>query len=91
MEKSNNTGSVVEQLYLYYKDAHAGDSKKISKEFDRLDAVLNELKLQDYDRVWDISCKLCAMHEQEGFDAGLRTGMRLAIELGEEVILIPRK
>lgn len=80
LDENEDITPVTKQLYRCYKESHRGDSAEISAEFDWLDEALRELRLRDYDKVWDISCNLCALHEMEAFEAGIQLTMELAGE-----------
>lgn len=77
--------SVGEILYYCHLENITVDEKEISREFAKLDEVLDKLTLKEYDRVWNATCALCDAHEKRGFLTGMRMGMRLVLELGEEV------
>ena len=75
--------SVLEILYYCHLEKSAVDEEEIEREFAKLDEVLDQLTLKEYDRVWDAACKLCSAHERRGFAAGARAGVRLMLELLE--------
>lgn len=68
-------------LYRCFQEKYPTDSAAIRQQFSELNDVLKPLSLQDCDRVWDLSCRLCCEYEQEGFLQGLRLGALLTMEL----------
>ena len=71
----------IKILYDHYMENDATDTGEIQCGCEVLDRILCELPISDHDRVWDISMKLCVLHEQRGFNAGFRMGLHLARKL----------
>ena len=76
--------SITKILYEHYMENDASDAGEIQYACVKLDQLLHELTLKDYDRIWDVAMKLCGLHEERGFDAGFRMGMKLRLELQEQ-------
>lgn len=75
--------AILKILYDYHMENDASDAGEIQHECGKLDQLLCELILKDYDRIWDVAMKLCGLHEERGFDAGFRMAVNLARELQE--------
>lgn len=75
--------AVLKMLYTYYREHCPGDPEEISREFQNLDSVLSRLTLKEYDRVWNLACRLCSEHEEAGFLEGVRAGAALAEALNK--------
>ena len=73
--------SNIKILYNYYMENDASDAGEIQRECEKLDRLLSELTLNDYDQIWDIAMRLCGHHEERGFEAGFRMGVKLVREL----------
>ena len=71
-------------LYAAYRELHPNDPEPISRDFSLLDEVLSQLSLQDCDRVWNLTCRLCSQHEQTAFREGVRLGAKLMLSLEED-------
>ena len=74
---------IVRILYNHYMENDASDEGEIQKGCEELDRLLQELTINDHDRIWDVAMALCGLHERRGFEAGFRMGVKLARELGE--------
>ena len=60
---------------------------QIKEDFHSLDRILAKLSLQEYDQVWNLTCRLCSEHEKSAFLEGIRTAMRLTVELDDDPML----
>lgn len=65
-------------LYDCYRELHPRDNAVVKKAFGELNTVLEQLTLQEQDRVWDLTCSLCFESEQQAFLEGLRVGIQLS-------------
>ena len=72
--------SVLEVLYGCYRELHPTDMEQITSHFKKLNHILSKLTLRECDMVWDLVCRLCSEHEQQGFLEGIRVGTVLAME-----------
>ena len=75
--------TTIEILYNHYQDENVQDSPEIREQYGKLDCLLQELTLKNNDRIWDVLVRMCDLHEQRGFGAGLRMGVALVRELGD--------
>ena len=75
--------SIIKILYDYYIENDAIDTADIRRRCEELDHLMRELTWLEHERIWDISMKLCGLHEQRGFSAGVRMGAALRRELEE--------
>lgn len=76
--------SVLDMLYDSYREQHPIDTEEINRQFAELADILGKLSLQEHDRVWDLTCRLCVEQERGGFLEGIRLGVFLAVELMEK-------
>lgn len=65
-------------LYDCYRELHPRDNAVVREAFAELNTVLEQLTLQEQDRVWDLACSLCFESEQQAFLEGLRVGIQLS-------------
>jgi len=79
--RQGNSGSALEDLYWYYFTEHPVDTAEIKKRFSELEGILNQLTMDDHDRVWNLACFLCIEHEKRGFLEGAAMGGTLVAEL----------
>ena len=73
--------SVLEQLYQAYAESHESDPPEIRNGFKELDALLEQLSLDDNNAVWNLCCQLCTAYERKAFRDGLQYGAHLMMEL----------
>ena len=73
--------SVLEQLYQAYAESHESDPPEIRNGFKELDALLEQLSLDDNNAVWNLCCQLCTAYERKAFRDGLQYGAQLILEL----------
>lgn len=67
-----------DQLYQVYRELHPQDIRSVREAFSQLDLALKKLPLQEYDRIWNLTCQLCYESERQAFLEGLRVGIRLS-------------
>ena len=78
---------VLEMLYDCYLEQNSFETQQIKEDFHSLDRILSKLSLQEYDQVWNLTCRLCSEHEKSAFLEGIRTAMRLTVELDDDPML----
>lgn len=76
----SKTRSVSELLYEYYTEENPIDTEEIRESFREIDQVIRKLSVQENDRVFTLTCRLCSQHERLAFLEGLRVGMQLLLE-----------
>lgn len=79
--QSEDGESVIDAFYNGCPDLHGPDEEAISREFGRLHRVLEKLPLREYDEVWNAACQLSIESEKRGFRAGLRSALKMVVEL----------
>lgn len=77
--------SVLELLYQIYSESHENDPLEIREGFQELDAYLEKLPLAENNAVFDLCCRLCVAYERKSFQAGVRCGAALMLELQNEI------
>ncbi len=75
--------SLLEELHWCYTEANSVESPELRRHFQRLYQSLPELSENRFDEVFSVVCELSAEQEKQAFQAGLKTGFRLAAELSE--------
>ena len=73
--------TVLDQLYQAYAESHESDPPEIRDGFKELDALLEQLSLDDNNAVWNLCCQLCTAYERKAFIDGLQYGAHLIITL----------
>jgi hypothetical protein len=73
--------TVLDQLYQAYAESHESDPPEIRNGFKELDALLEQLSLDDNNAVWNLCCQLCTAYERKAFLDGLKYGAHLIREL----------
>ena len=73
--------SVLDAFYYSCPELEGPDEEEIRREFARLHRVLDKLPLREYDEVWNAACRLSTESEKRGFRAGLRSMLRMLVEL----------
>ena len=73
--------TVLDQLYQAYAESHESDPPEIRNGFKELDALLEQLSLDDNNAVWNLCCQLCTAYERKAFLDGLQYGAHLISEL----------
>ena len=76
--------TVLEQLYQAYAESHESDPPEIRNGFKELDALLEQLSLDDNNAVWNLCCQLCTAYERKAFRDGVQYGAHLMNELLKE-------
>ena len=81
-----NTGdsdceTVLDQLYQAYTESYESDPLEIRNGFKELDALLEQLSLDDNNAVWNLCCQLCTAYERKAFIDGLQYGAHLITTL----------
>ena len=69
--------TVLDQLYQAYAESHESDPPEIRNGFKELDALLEQLSLDDNNAVWNLCCQLCTAYEHKAFLDGLQYGAHL--------------
>ena len=69
--------TVLDQLYQAYTESHESDPPEIRDGFKELDALLEQLSLDDNNAVWNLCCQLCTAYEHKAFLDGLQYGAHL--------------
>ena len=77
-EECCDSAFLQDQLYQVYRELHPQDIRSVREAFSQLDLVLKKLPLQEYDRIWNLTCQLCYESERQAFLEGLRVGIRLS-------------
>ena len=73
--------TILDQLYQAYAESHESDPPEIRNGFKELDALLEQLSLDDNNAVWNLCCQLCTAYEHKAFIDGLQYGVYLINEL----------
>ena len=73
--------TVLDQLYQAYAESHESDPPEICNGFKELDALLEQLSLDDNNAVWNLCCQICTAYERKAFLDGLQYGVHLVSEL----------
>ena len=73
--------TVLDQLYQAYTESHESDPPEIRDGFKELDALLEQLSLDDNNAVWNLCCQLCTAYERKAFLDGLQYGVQLFREM----------
>lgn len=71
----------LDQLYQAYAESHESDPLEIRDGFNELDALLEQLSLDDNNAVWNLCCQLCTAYERKAFIDGLQYGAHLITTL----------
>ena len=73
--------TALNQLYQAYAESHESDPPEIRDGFKELDALLEQLSLDDNNAVWNLCCQLCTAYERKAFLDGLQYGAHLMSNL----------
>ena len=65
----------------YYELNCNADTDEVKQAFDELYQSMTGKTLKEKDEVIYATCRLCSLHQQNGFIDGIRLGLRLAQEL----------
>ena len=79
-----DSDSVLTLLYEAYSEIYNLDDAQTKADLHALYESMNEMTLQDMDRVIDPVCRLCRDHERSGFVNGVRVGICMERELTEK-------
>ena len=69
--------TALNQLYQAYAESHESDPPEIRDGFKELDALLEQLSLDDNNAVWNLCCQLCTAYEHKAFLDDLKYGAHL--------------
>ena len=72
----------TEVLFDAYNESSGFDNAAIKAEFEELHRLMNGKPLKEIDEIIYAVCTLCRNHEQDGFEAGVKAGICLAMEVG---------
>lgn len=75
--------TLLEQLYWCYTECNPIDSEALKTQFAAIYKSMPELSDENFDRVFTQICKLQLLEERLSFEAGVKIGLRLAMELSE--------
>ena len=73
--------TVLDQLYQAYTESNESDPPEIREGVKELDALLEQLSLDDNNAVWNLCCQLCTAYERKAFIDGLQYGAHLITTL----------
>lgn len=79
-----DSDSVLTLLYEAYSEIQKMDDAQITADFHNLYEAMNEITLQEMDKIIYSLCSLCRDHERSGFVNGVKVGIRLRTELEEK-------
>lgn len=79
-----NGNSILTLLYEVYNQVNNLDNEQIRDDFNALYQAMNDMTLQEMDRIIYPVCTLCRDHEKAGFVAGVKVGVLLQSELSEK-------
>ena len=72
---------LLDRLYCCYDQQKRGDSEQIKSCYQKLDAAVQKLPLEEQDNITHIACSLSIVTQREGFTNGVLTGFHLFREL----------
>ncbi|MBR4016400.1 MAG: hypothetical protein IKK11_01130 [Oscillospiraceae bacterium] len=75
--------SLLEELHWCYTEANTLENPELRRRFQELYYSLPELSEDKFDYVFSVVCGLSVQQEKLAFQAGVKTGFRLAAELLE--------
>ena len=78
--------TVLDQLYRTHAESHEDDPPGIRDGFKELDALLENLPLDDNNAVFNLCCRLCTAYEQKAFLDGIHYGAQLMMELKQNLL-----
>ena len=74
--------TVLELLYnTYYEHVCTDDTEEVKQAFDELYQSMTGKTLKEKDEIIDTVCNLCRLHQQTGFNDGIKVGIRLVQEM----------
>ena len=77
--------SLVELLYEWYTHFNPICSEQIHAAFKALDDCTGTLPFELCNQIGDLTCELCTLHERQAFFEGFHVGVRLTMELLDEM------
>ena len=77
----DNAESVLEVLFDAYNESSGFDNAAIRADFEELYRLMNGKPLKEIDKIIYAVCTLCRDHEKEGFEEGVKVGIKLVQEL----------
>ena len=80
--RSADEDSILEMLFECYNAQNGLDNDKIRQDFEILYEAINGKTLREKDEVIYATCSLCRSHAEQGFNTGVKVGIRLAQEAG---------
>lgn len=79
-----NIHSILEMLWDSYTMYNPIDNEKIRDQIEALRPVMDVLSWEQENELFDVVSDLCGEYERTAFIEGVRTGVRLAVELMEQ-------
>ena len=78
----DDANTVLELLYnTYYEHVCTDDTEEVKQAFDELYQSMTGKTLKAKDEIIDTGCSLCRLHQQSGFNDGIKVGIRLVQEM----------
>ena len=77
----DNAESILEVLFDTYNESSGFDNAAIRADFEELYRLMNGKPLKEIDKIIYAVCTLCRDHEKEGFEEGVKVGIKLVQEL----------
>lgn len=77
----DNAESILEVLFDTYNESSGFDNAAIRADFEELYRLMNGKPLKEIDKIIYTVCTLCRDHEKEGFEEGVKVGIKLVQEL----------
>ena len=77
----DNAESILEVLFDTYNESSGFDNAAIKADFEELYRLMNGKPLKEIDKIIYAVCTLCRDHEKEGFEEGVKVGIKLVQEL----------
>ena len=81
--KLGTSASVLALLYESYIELQGFENQQIKADFNELYRAMNDMELQEMDRVLYPVCTLCRDHERSGFIHGVQVGISLSNEVND--------
>ena len=77
----DNAESILEVLFDTYNESSGFDNAAIRADFEELYRLMSGKPLKEIDKIIYAVCALCRDHEKEGFEEGVKVGIKLVQEL----------
>ena len=77
----DNAESILEVLFDTYNESSGFDNAAIRADFEELYRLMNSKPLKEIDEIIYAVSTLCRDHEKEGFEEGVKVGIKLVQEL----------